>query len=125
MKKSVAVLAAVFAEYPQVQVDIDPDGRIRIVGCRDGMIDEIRETGTPMTDKQRAYLFALARQFGFTDEERHDLAEVVLRRDIESWKDLTQHEAGRLIDSFEGFGKVSHILLTNRRGSSGDNGEPG
>lgn len=66
----------------------------------------------PMSRAQQRRLFASARSLGMTDQERIDLAEVILRRDVESWKDFTTQEAGRLIDAFEGFEKITWMLLS-------------
>lgn len=115
MNRPLAALSAVFASYPNVRIDIDPEtNKTTIYGSRDGVIDEIRETGTPMTSAQRGLLFSLRTRLGFSDEDRWEIATVVLRRDVTTWSDLTQYEAGRLIDTLEGFEKVSHLLLRRR-----------
>ena len=66
----------------------------------------------PMSRAQRQRLFASARNLGMTDAERVDFAEVILRRDVTTWKDLTFAEAGRLIDAFEGYEKITWLLLS-------------
>jgi hypothetical protein len=47
-----------------------------------------------------------------TRDERIEFAEMILRRDVESWKSLTEPEIERLLDAFEG-----HHLLTHLRTS--------
>jgi hypothetical protein len=66
----------------------------------------------PMSRAQQQRLFASARNLGMTDAERIDFAEVILRRDVTTWKDLTFVEAGRLIDAFEGYEKITWLLLS-------------
>jgi hypothetical protein len=70
------------------------------------------ETPEAMSRAQQRRLFASARNLGMTDQERLDFAEVILRKDIESWKDFTASEAGRLIDAFEGYEKITWMLLS-------------
>lgn len=64
----------------------------------------------PMTSRQKRRLFAQSSSLGFTPQDRRDLAEMILKKDIESWKTLTFGDANRLIDAFEGFEKISWIL---------------
>ncbi len=68
---------------------------------------------SPITSRQKRRLFAQASNLGFSSQDRKDLAEMILKKDIASWKDLTFGDANRLIDSFEGFEKISW-LLTNQ-----------
>lgn len=69
-------------------------------------------TPEPMSRAQQQRLFASARNLGMTDAERIDFAEVILRRDVTTWKDLTFAEAGRIIDAFEGYEKITWLLLS-------------
>lgn len=70
------------------------------------------EPPQPMSRQQQRRLFASARSLGLTDAERLDLSEVILRRDVPTWKDLTEHDAGRLIDAFDGYEKITWLLLS-------------
>jgi len=49
-------------------------------------------------------LYQLAR------EERISLTQMVLRRDVSSWKDLDDDQLGRMLDCLEGFGLISHLM---------------
>lgn len=60
---------------------------------------------------RRRKLFALAKnELGLTDDERHELAEWVLRRDISSWSQLDDAQVCRMLDTIEGFIWVSYLL---------------
>lgn len=56
-------------------------------------------------DKRRK-LFHYADVYRMERVDRHAFAEVLLRRDVNSWKDLTDEQVDRLLDAFEG-----HMLL--------------
>lgn len=64
----------------------------------------------------RRKLFQRAKELGFTPVERIDLAQYLLRRDITSWKQLDEEQVRRLLDAFEGFELIVHILR-DRSGS--------
>lgn len=59
---------------------------------------------------RRRKLFAVARGLGLRDDERIELAQYLLRRDITSWKDLTEEQVCRLLDACEGYELVSTLL---------------
>jgi hypothetical protein len=59
---------------------------------------------------RRAKLFAHAKRFGMSRDERIDLAEIVLRRDVGSWKSLSDREVERMLDVLEGAALVIHLL---------------
>ena len=48
--------------------------------------------------------------YELTREERISLTQMVLRRDITSWKDLDEDQLGRMLDCLEGFGLISHLM---------------
>ena len=48
--------------------------------------------------------------YGLTREDRLSLSEMVLRRDITSWKDLTDAQLARMLDVLEGYGLVTALL---------------
>lgn len=54
---------------------------------------------------------AAADEFGLTREDRLDLAEYLLRRDVRSWKDLTEAQLGRLLDAFDGCGYINTLIV--------------
>jgi hypothetical protein len=47
-------------------------------------------------------------------QERLELSEMILRRDVESWKSLTEEELVRVLDALEGFGLISHLRNQTR-----------
>lgn len=49
----------------------------------------------------------LAGELRMGREDRLHLAEVILWRDVKSWKDLSDGEVGRLLDAFEGYALIS------------------
>jgi len=63
-----------------------------------------------MTENQRRRLFAEATKLDFSRQDRLDLASVILGYDVRSWSRLTDLEADRLIDCFNGFDKIVFIL---------------
>jgi hypothetical protein len=64
-----------------------------------------------VTDRRR-YLFALAGRYHLTREERLSLTEMVLRKDVRSWSELTETDMRRLVDTLEGHALVQHLLET-------------
>lgn len=54
--------------------------------------------------------FGYASRYRLSPQDRIDLAEMLLWRDVSSWNDLGQDELVRLLDSLEGFALVSHLL---------------
>lgn len=53
----------------------------------------------------------MADQFGLTRQDRLDLAEYLLRRDIRSWKHLTEDQLGRLLDAFDGCEYITRLIV--------------
>lgn len=51
-----------------------------------------------------------ADEIGLSRDERIDLAQYVLRRDITSWADLDHDQVMRLLDCLEGYELVSELL---------------
>lgn len=60
---------------------------------------------------RRKKAYAVAREIGLTDEERHALAGYVLRRDATSWKSLSDSQMTRLLDAMEGFVLIHSLFL--------------
>jgi hypothetical protein len=56
-----------------------------------------------------------ARTYGLTRDDRLELAEILLRRDVASWKDLDENQLVRLLDALEGFALVNHLRTTRNR----------
>ena len=75
-------------------------GMVRQVSCdpADSRLTKLR--------KARAY----ATSCGLSRSERIDLAEIILRRDVASWSDLTEAQVERLLDAFEGLALLRHLL---------------
>lgn len=48
--------------------------------------------------------------YEMTRDERLSLAQMVLRRDITSWKSLDEEQLGRMLDSLEGYGLIAHLI---------------
>lgn len=46
-----------------------------------------------------------------TRDDRIDLAEYLLRRDIRSWSDLTEDQLLRLLDAFEGHRLINQLII--------------
>lgn len=55
-------------------------------------------------------LHALADELQFTRDERHELAEHALNRDVTTWSTLTEPEVDRLLDNLMGYIRVKHLL---------------
>lgn len=64
-------------------------------------------------DARRKKLFIYASNFGLTRDERIELSEMLLRRDITSWNDLSESQVLRLLDAFEG-AALLHYLTQQR-----------
>ena len=67
---------------------------------------------------RRRKLYASAKELGFTDEERYEFAEYLLRRDIRSWKGLDDAQVCRLLDALEGI-HLRDVQLRQRHPSAG------
>lgn len=66
------------------------------------------EYGT--AEARRRKLLMVAREIGLTDQERHELASYLLRRNISTWSKLEDEQVWRLLDALEGFELVSSLL---------------
>jgi hypothetical protein len=55
-------------------------------------------------------LFLMADRIGLTREERVELAQYLLRRDITSWANLDPEHVLRLADALEGYELISVLL---------------
>ncbi len=59
---------------------------------------------------RRRKLFAIADDIGLLRAERIELAQFLLRRDVHSWKDLTEEQVARMLDALEGYELVTALL---------------
>lgn len=59
----------------------------------------------------RRKVFALADEYGLDRDDRIHLAEYLLRRDVNTFLDLTDAEIGRVLDAFEGFFLIGQLIL--------------
>lgn len=63
-----------------------------------------------MTTPQWRKLMKLASALEMTRDERLEFAEYLLRRDVTSWKSLTDAQVERLLDAFEGHHLLNELL---------------
>ncbi len=63
---------------------------------------------TSLPARRKAYM--LAAEIGLSPEERHELATIIVRRDITSWKQLSDVQVGRILDALDGYEKVSALI---------------
>jgi len=59
---------------------------------------------------QRRKLHSLCDQLTFTRDERIELAQYLLRRDITSYSQLSEEQVCRLLDALDGFHLVVQLL---------------
>lgn len=55
-----------------------------------------------MIDTLRKRAFALADEFGLDPDERVEIAEMLLKKDVYSWSTLKEEDFQRLVDALEG-----------------------
>lgn len=55
------------------------------------------------SDEFRKLMLLARSEIGLTDDERHELGEYLLRRDLRSWSELEPHQVNRLLDACEGY----------------------
>jgi hypothetical protein len=60
------------------------------------------ESGTDTPAARRRKLMKVSREQGMTRDERLELASYILRRDITTWKTLSDDQVWRLLDALEG-----------------------
>lgn len=61
-------------------------------------------------EARRRKMWVLSKEIGLTDEERVELAQYILRRDITSWGGLDDGQVTRLLTAMEGFQLIRDLL---------------
>jgi hypothetical protein len=61
-------------------------------------------------EARRRKLMMLAKEITLTDEERWELAEYLLHRDVTTWSTLNDAERCRLLDACEGYQYIDVLL---------------
>jgi len=96
------------------------DVSIRAFGsCHRNYATGMNPIPTGSFETRRRKLFHLADEIGLTRDERIELAQFLLRRDITSWSQLDAEQVDRMLDCAEGFLLVT-FLLTQRVISESD-----
>lgn len=67
---------------------------------------------------QRRKLHVLADEIGLVRDERIEIAQYLLRRDITSWSQLDEAQVARMLDALEGFGLVVEQLAQRASSST-------
>ena len=65
------------------------------------------ETDPEALVARRRKLFVVADQLHLSREERIDLASMILRRHVSTWKELSDGQVVRLLDAMEGYALIS------------------
>ena len=65
---------------------------------------------TPPDVRRKRKLWMLAKSLGLSHDERIELTQYLLRRDITSWEHLTDEQVLRLLDALEGFQLISALM---------------
>lgn len=65
--------------------------------------------------KKLKKIFQRCDEIGLDRDDRMELAQYLLRRDIVSFKDLTEAQMDRMLDALEGFDLISHLLAVSGR----------
>lgn len=55
----------------------------------------------------------VSREIGLTRDERLELASYILRRDVTTWKTLSDEQVWRMLDALEGF-ELIHQMVEDR-----------
>lgn len=77
--------------------------------------DAKRSAGVP-TDKMRKALHAMANELLLDRQDRLDLAEMMLSREVDSWGSFTFEDASKLLDAMNGYVYVRYLRLRDREG---------
>ena len=66
--------------------------------------------------RQRRKLHAVIDEVGLERDERMELAQFLLRRDVRSYDDLEDDQVSRLLDACEGYQLISQLLAMRPTG---------
>lgn len=61
-------------------------------------------------EARRRKLHMVAKEIGLSRDDRIELSQYILRRDITSWKQLDDDQVVRMLDALEGFALVTWLL---------------
>lgn len=67
----------------------------------------VTNQGTPVARRRKSFL--LCDEVGLDRDQRLELAEYLLRRDVTSWNHLDDDQIGRLLDALEGYQLISEL----------------
>lgn len=74
------------------------------------MVGMVRPPGPSPQSPQRRKLYLLADEVGLDRVERLELSRYLLRRDIGSWRELSDDQVVRLLDALEGYHLVRTLI---------------
>lgn len=60
--------------------------------------------------RRKRKLWMLAKHLGLSHDERIELTQYLLRRDITSWEHLTDDQVVRLLDAVEGYQLINDLM---------------
>lgn len=66
-----------------------------------------------------------ARRYNMSREDRLEFAEILLRRDVTSWKNLDEAQFCRLLDAMEGYALITHMRWSKGERSHGEGVDSG
>lgn len=81
----------------------------------EAMLESARRDGGKPSQAMMRRLQVMAGQCALTRDDRLELAEVLLRRDVTTWNDLSADEARLLGAAMEGFAYICHIQAREGR----------
>jgi hypothetical protein len=70
------------------------------------------DVGTAEARRRKAHM--LVKEIGLSPEDRIDLASMLLRRTVASWKELDEAQYIRILDALEGYQLISHLVETRQ-----------
>jgi hypothetical protein len=67
-----------------------------------------KNDGRP-TEKMRRAMYALANELKLSRDDRLELAEMLLNKEVESWGTLSFDEAGKMLTAMNGYTLIRHL----------------
>lgn len=64
----------------------------------------------PPDVRRKRKLWMLAKELGMNHDERIELTQYLLRRDVTSWDQLTDDQVVRLLDAVEGYQLIRDLI---------------